>query len=406
MTINGSKQVNINGTIFSFDQFVANPEYYMDLIRPLFRVSTITKRDNESNDEFLTKLFYLLYYKKGYAFNNGETVRSPRRARVIAEVQVDAGCQILNALGIDVIKHNPKISKVMFKNSGHTYHMKNADMETLAESIKKSIDFSRNKLDVSLGIELEFIGDRTKMNDFDQAMIQLVGDKRYENKGCYNKNDGKKWILGLDGSLDSREGYPSTGYELTSPILKFNKKDMDLLKDVISLIITKLNGHTNRTCGTHVHMSFDCGSATEELCNHFGRSYRYSEENFFDKLVPSNRRGNHSRWCHRAPCIPRIGCRNDRYYKLNFANVKKNSNKLHLEFRQLDGTLDFEKVYSWIKLQKMFVELTMDSWKDMQSSSTPDDEKIVLLNVNEVVTCGDLNPDELETVMKMSKLVA
>lgn len=407
MTINANKQVNVNGTVFNFAQFSSNPDNYMELIRPFFRPTTLIMRDGMDRLSFLNYIFCMMYYKKGLAYNNSNVccnaqTRQVRRTRCRTETACD---QILSALGIDIVKHNPKISKVVFKNSGNTYKMKNADMEILAESIKKGTKFTRNNLDVSIGVELEFIGDRTKVREFEQAMLGLVGVGKFENKGCYNKNDGRRWILGLDGSLSHREGYPYIGYELTSPILHFTEEDMGQLRDVINLVVGILNGHTNKTCGTHVHMSFNCGGASESLCNHFGRSYRYSEEAFFDKLVPSNRRMNRSRWCRATSCYPSIGNRNDRYRKLNFSNVTKYSDKMHLEFRQLDGTLDYDKIYSWIKLQKMFIELTMDSWNAMPSDE-PDKEKIVLLDVNEFITCGDLDPMEIEAVMKMSNMVA
>jgi hypothetical protein len=82
--------------------------------------------------------------------------------------------------------------------------------------------------------------------------------------------------------------------------------------------------------------------------------------------------------------------------------VKKNSKDMHLEFRQLDGTLEYDKIYSWIKLQKMFCELTLDSWKESQAC---DDEKINRLDLDDIVTCKEFNVYEVESLMKMSRMV-
>ena len=403
MSNRNSKQIIIDNEIFSFADLMANPSTYMPKLRPLFRASTLIPRPTDTDEDFYWRLFYLLYYKRpGYAVNgnvtiasNSSTTRRTRRARVIE----DDSCHILSALGIDVVKHNPKISKVIFKNSGNVYRMKNSDMDKLAEAIKKNNSFDHRDLDVSIGVELEFCGNRRNLQDFEDAMIKLVGKDRFENLGGYNKNKGVKWILGTDCSIDARRGYPYSGFELTSPILHFNKKDMDELKAVCECIVNTMEGYTNNSCGTHIHMSFTCDSATEDFCLHFAKSYRYSEAKLFDRLVPKRRQGNNSRWCHSTSTYNVWGTR---YQKLNFNNVKKNSKDMHLEFRQLDGTLEYDKIYSWIKLQKMFCELTLDSWKESQECN---DEKINRLDLDDIVTCKEFNMDEVESLMKMSRMV-
>lgn len=408
MTINPNKQVNVNGTVFSFAQFASNPDNYMELIRPLFRSATLIMRDGMDRLSFLNNLFCLMYYKKGLSYSDSSYVESaPTTHRSRRSIRTnDAQFHILSALGIDTVKRNPKISKVMFKNSGITYKMKTADMDYLANHLKKSIDLSRNNLNVSIGVELEFIGNRSKVAEFNNAMINLTG--RYEYKGLYNKNPGKDWVLGYDGSINHTDGYPSSGFELTSPILHFNNKDMNELKAVIDLIKDILDGRINKSCGTHIHMSFDCGIANKELCAYFGKSYRYNEESLFDQLVPNNRRQNHSRWCRTTLVDPTPGSSSQRYHKLNFANVKKNSNNLHLEFRQLDGTLDYDKIHAWIKLQKIFCELTMDSWKEARKENVnpSDEDPIKQLEVSDFVISDEMDASDTESIMKMARLIA
>lgn len=393
--------VVINGNVFTFNSFVINPEKYLPLIQQVVRGSAFEQKESETDIKYFKRLFNLVNRR----FGVDAVVRACTPVEVNKELETYRA-QILNSLGINIIKYNPKISKVMFKNSGNSYRMKNADMDAIAEAIKKSVNFKRNKINVCLGVELEFVGNKDKECIFEEKMIERVGKDKFENKGCYNKNDGKKWILGKDSSVEPTESYvrtPMRGYELTSPILKFgNKEDIKELEDVINLVIEVMDGHTNNSCGTHVHMSFTCCNdikVTDELVKHFAKSYRESEENLFDKLVQLRRRKNNSRWCRAT----RTGSgMYSRYQKLNFANVKLGTRRMHLEFRQLDGTLDFNKIYTWIKLQKMFIELTMDSWNE----SCEEHEFINQLNINEVVTDKDLNQDEIESLMKMSKLVA
>ena len=105
-------------------------------------------------------------------------------------------------------------------------------------------------------------------------------------------------------------------------------------------------------------MSFPVEKASNNLLEHFVRSYRKSEPSLFDKLVPLERRENRARYAKTASTRYMW----DRYRKINITKVKKDSDNLHLELRQLDGTLEYDKIISWVKLQKLFCEMTMDSF--------------------------------------------
>ena len=92
----------------------------------------------------------------------------------------------------------------------------------------------------------------------------------------------------------------------------------------------------------------------------------------------------------------------DRYRKINITKVKKDSDNLHLEFRQLDGTLEYDKIISWVKLQKLFCEITMDSFY----RETADENKPVKIELSDVIVTQKLGAESIEPLMKMSKLVA
>ena len=231
-------------------------------------------------------------------------------------------------------------------------------------------------------------------------MNKLVKNK-FDAPLNYNHNDGAKWVLGTDGSLHVTESN-HRGYELTSRILDFSsKEDMHELKNVIELVITTFGAYTNRSCGTHIHISFDCGKyiVTRDLCRHFARSYRKSEDPLFDKLVPKYRRGSSSRWCNRA----NESSLSDRYRKINFTHVNMNNgnSNMHLEFRQLDGTLDYNKIVSWLKLQKIFIELALGSYK-LDSEDVHSDA--VEIKLEEIVCDKEFNVNDVESLLKMSKL--
>ena len=62
-----SKQINVNGTIFSFAQLANNPDKYVPLFSSIFRTSTMNQKADESKKEYLKRLFRLAFYTKHLA---------------------------------------------------------------------------------------------------------------------------------------------------------------------------------------------------------------------------------------------------------------------------------------------------------------------------------------------------
>lgn len=405
--VNIAKQITVNGETFSFGDFKNVPSVYLPKVLPLFRGTSKQQKDNETYEQYLERLFYLLYYKRGFNANGTiarVTTQTVQRTRQTRSNNIDPVYDILTKLGITVVKHSAVNSNILFKGSGKKYKIANKDIDALLNSIKKCVKYNKKDIDLAFGVELEFIGMPGCRKAFNQAMIYYCGEDRYIDKGSYNKNDGKKWILGRDGSLHWRSPY--SGYELTSPILHFNnKKDIEELKYVISLITDVFHGTVNKSCGTHIHTSFYMNQeVTRSLCKYFAEVYYMNEENTFDKLVPSYRRKNNSRWClsvriSEDPRFANSFLRN-RYQKLNFMNIDFNgNNKLHLEFRQLDGTLDFNKIYTWIKIQKLFLETTAFGIEHNIKSSK------INLDLNDVITSDEFSQNEVETLLKESTMI-
>ena len=410
MPITNDKQITINGITFSFGEFTANPSQYFSMIEPLFRSATLRKKDREINDEhsYLNRLFYLCYYKKGLAAGSNQTearairTRVPRNTRRVAAAQLSEEYQILDALGIDVIKKNSKYSRILFKNSGNAARMKTEEMDKLVDALKSNCSFNRNAIkDMRIGVELEFIGEAGHVDEFNRKIVKLVGDDRYYCPLSYSHNNGSQWVLGVDGSINYN-GRNERGYELTSPILDPNsEKDMAELKAVIDLVKDTFNARTNKSCGTHIHMSFNTKDLTKdqkiELKKYFARSYRDNEEEVFDKVVPTNRRKNRARYAHSMNGYM-LG---RRYQKLNFCNDESNNSLMHLEFRQLDGTLDYDKISAWIKLQKIFTEITMSNFKNKDDVN---DNHTVKYTIESVITDKTFNTADVESLLKEGSL--
>ena len=394
-----SKRITIDNVTFSLNALIVNPNKYLPLMQIQLRANVFAKRANEDNERYLTRIFNAIYR------STAGTVTTPSGTRrTCTPIPLTTGCEkILNALGIELVKRCPKRSSIMFKHSGNKYRMNNDEMNKLLESIKKKTSFRRKYHPKFLiGVELEFIGNRNKVEAFNTAMYNLVGGDRYNPEMSYNKNRGSKWVLGTDGSVHAGGSLSSAyrGFELTSPILNPNsKKDMLELKKVTVLIKDIMGGTVNATCGTHIHMSFPVESViTDELIMHFARSYRKSENTLFDKVVPLRRRGNRAHYSKTVSVVYLW----DRYRKLNFNNVEKNTKNMHLEFRQLDGTLDYDKIYAWCKLQQLFVEMTLDTY----DKKCEDTMKPIEIELNDVIIKKAVTEDCIESLMKMSKMVA
>lgn len=403
MPSNTIRKLTICNKSFSLNALIANPDAYLPLMQPLVRASTFERKASETNDQYFTRLFNLLYSKQSRRSNIGNTAaHAPRTS-----IPLDENCNaILSALGIDVVKKCPKRSSIMFKSSGNNYKMNNEEIIKLAEAVKHDMKFkvSRKLLnsDVSFGVELEFIGKFDQINAFADAMNKAVGADKFVICGCYHKNAGKTWELGRDCSVQprgSQRGCDMTGYELTSPIFNLNsKKDLHELETVCNIVKTHFSGVTNSTCGTHIHMSFPVEKASDALIEHFVRSYSKSEVSLFDKLVPPERRENKARYARAAS----VNDMQDRYRKINVTKVKRNSDNMHLEFRQLDGTLEYDKIISWVKLQKLFCEMTLDSFH----REATDADKPIQIELDDVIVTHKLGIESIEPLMKMSRLVA
>lgn len=393
-----STKITIGEKTFSFNALVVNPNKYLPLMKPLFTDRVFAQKANEDKEKYLRRLFGLLCNRAGMVVN--ATAVPTRRARARNTALSDEAINIINAMGIEITKTNPCSLNVIFKRSGHKYRMKREAINALIDSVKKNTTFDRDSVGpIKIGVELEFIGNPAKLANFNKAMNKLVGVDRYDPVMSYHKNNGNQWELGRDCSVHRRSPQPESfkGFELTSPIYTLgNKKDMTELKKVCELVKKELDGCVNTSCGTHIHMSFAVDSATDELCQHFARWYRKSEDSCFDKVVPLRRRGNRARYSHTVS--ERYIW--DRYRKLNFCNVKKNSKSMHLEFRQLDGTLDYDKIMAWCKLQKLFVELTMESWNNENETKTP-----YPIQLEDVIVSDEFDEGMVEELMEMSSMV-
>lgn len=230
--------------------------------------------------------------------------------------------------------------------------------------------------DLTFGVELEFIASERNYARFVESMSNIVGTQRFSDPMTYGISDPSKWILGYDSSVKPTVQADSSkkGYELTSPILHFNDVCKEELSKVLSAIELVFNGKVNKTCGTHIHIgNFACienTSAFRQKCVSFQVTYGKLENKVFDVLTSPSRRGNSCHYC--KTCNVSEGTYE--YYNLKNRYHKMNTEHLFgfgtLENRQHQGTLEIQKIWSWMELNGRFV---LDWFKDPSSyANLPD----------------------------------
>ena len=205
---------------------------------------------------------------------------------------------------------------------------------------------------ITFGVEFEFVGSKNPydISNFNAAMSKLLEEK-YFYAGVYTHNDGTSWVLGKDSSIDVNDSSVEDpfGYELSSPKLElFNNSDTEVMQEIIELAKSYLHAEVNKSCGTHVHIGFKHSNIFRgSLCDLL-TAYSIMEKSVFDPIVPTSRRRN--RYCRTTQPWPRNKYQklSSRFCDFTFDGECKN---LHFEFRQLEGTLDFQTIIYWAELQ-------------------------------------------------------
>lgn len=222
-------------------------------------------------------------------------------------------------------------------------------------------DFKLRELevgDMTFGIEFEFVGSRAGISEFNQAMGELVGPKRYKHSGKYGKSSTTKWVLGRDGSIQREMKFGVTdpyGFELTSPILHFTEECFEEVRKVLSLLSFHLKGFVNKTCGTHVHFGrFTRNSTTQSTINMVALAYGGLEDRVFDRLVSPSRRANRNNYS-KSLVSEDITAPIRKFVKLSTRNFSQYHT---VENRQHQGTLDAKKILCWAKMVGAFLVRT------------------------------------------------
>lgn len=247
---------------------------------------------------------------------------------------------------------------------------------------------ARTISDIRFGIEIEFIADSTRIEEFNSRMSEITNCNYVDDHYRHYVSNGNQWVLGTDCSVkptSTNVRYRNySGYELVSPIMSFNTESFSLLKKVMRTIREVFKGEVNKTCGQHVHFSGFCedinetsGDSTLNLmkkAKDFFNFYGSYEECIFDKLVSPSRRSSNNHYAYSCEC-PRLDASDEfygysRYNKINLLNFR--AGKIGtIENRQHQGTLEAKKIWSWIELNSLFL-LKFFNYGEFQSDDVED----------------------------------
>lgn len=222
------------------------------------------------------------------------------------------------------------------------------------------------------GVEIEFLY-KTGNPDAERRTIaqalRNAGLEAYSED--YNHTTRSYWKLIYDSSA---------GHELVSPVLSGE----DGFRQITTAckVLTDMGYSVDKSCGLHVHHGAR-DLSSREITSVFAIAMKW--ETVIDLLVAPSRRNN--RYCEsnnregttvdgtkaalkrlRTRGAERYGLNNHtRYLKVNYEAYLKHGT---IEFRQHQGTLDAEKIISWIIMTQNFVTKAVEQGASYTVSQT------------------------------------
>jgi hypothetical protein len=206
----------------------------------------------------------------------------------------------------------------------------------------------------TFGVEIECVMPRDRF----ETAANMTGVS-YHFEG-YNHTDNREYFKFVtDSSIcrsSRREGDP---IECVSPVLEGTKAGFDKLSACCAALETA-GAYVNKSTGLHVHIGA-AGLTDEQYINVF-KNYKALEAIIDTFMAPSRRRDNNT-FCkslqgynfdYACNTIADLQRKlSSRYYKVNPMSIRRHGT---IEFRQHQGTTDFEKISNWVRFVAKLVE--------------------------------------------------
>ena len=205
-------------------------------------------------------------------------------------------------------------------------------MAELPKKVRESFVFT-------FGVEIECLGPRASMISSAENNNMPF---RYEG---YNHNDNNHYYKFVsDSSIIG-----ANPIECVSPILK-GKDGMKSLENCCKSL-NEAGAQVNKSTGLHVHIGVN-GISDEQYVNVFVNYQKL--EGVIDSFMARSRRANNNRYCKTIQGYDFTTCKNasfvyekmqSRYFKVNPQSFYAHKT---IEFRQHQGSTDFEKISNWV----------------------------------------------------------
>lgn len=170
--------------------------------------------------------------------------------------------------------------------------------------------------------------------------------------------------------------------ECVSPVLS-GKNGMKSLQTCCKAL-NEANAQVNRSTGLHVHIGAQ--NISDEAYINVFKNYQMLEK-IIDTFMANSRRANNSQWCRTLQGIGFDNCatkhdvlsimNGNRYFKVNACSYARHNT---IEFRQHQGSTDFEKISNWVNF---CAKLVAWSQKNVLSSEVTSIDEIPFLNAKE-----------------------
>lgn len=214
----------------------------------------------------------------------------------------------------------------------------------------------------TFGVEIECDVNRNRVRE----AAEVTGFA-YEYQG-YNHNDNMSCFKFVsDGSVGGDDPI-----ECVSNVLKGadGKKALKCACDTLE----KAGAKVNRTCGLHVHIG--ASDLTDEQYANVFANYYYLEP-VIDKFMAPSRKNNtyaqtlqdHNVDNFTSKMSVREELCRDRYHKVNCVSWDRHKT---IEFRQHQGTVNFEKIFNWVNFCGKLVKWSKTHRLDKHATSIDD----------------------------------
>lgn len=170
--------------------------------------------------------------------------------------------------------------------------------------------------------------------------------------------------------------------ECVSPVLT-GKMGMKSLETCCKAL-NEANAQVNRSTGLHVHIGAQ--NLSDEAYINVFKNYQKLER-VIDTFMANSRRANNSQWCRTLQgkdftmCTTKLDIfdvmNGNRYYKVNACSYSRHKT---IEFRQHQGSTDFEKISNWVNF---CAKLVAWSKKNVLSSEVNSIDEIPFLTTRE-----------------------